>query len=354
MSDSIFDEIGLLLPFVLHPDNIARYADGAVWIGSRKDYPLQKRSVRCDSVEEVAQAIEQMVTQGAGPWQAAACGLALAGAEADQMGDKNKKLAHLQAAQQRLVATRPTNTALARRLEQAMSGVAAALQLGGSCSEAVLGWLATTREQIYKDYASRGRAGAELIDDGDGVLTMCFAEASFILALAFAKEQGKQFTVYVPETRPFLQGAKLTAPSVYELGVDVVLVGDNMPAFLHAQQKIHKYFTAADLITMDGHVVNKVGTYQHAVVCAYHNVPYYAFAWGMDPTKPNRESVELEMRDPEEMKQFKGEPTTHPDIPSIYPAFDITPPELVSGIITKHGLVKPEHFASAYNQKTLT
>lgn len=338
------------LPFILQPDNIARFfvednGQPVVAIGNRSRYPHEKNFVPCHSVEDVAIAIEQMVTQGAGPWQAAACGLALAGYEIDQSSDKNGALEQMQEAQQRLVATRPTNTAMARRLELAMEQVEKALIDGHSLSQSVLDWLQALRTDIYADYAKRGRLGADLIKDGDGILTMCFAEASFILALAFAKADGKNIHVYVPETRPFLQGAKLTAPSIHELDIPVTLMGDNMASGLMAQGKIQKYFTAADLITLDGHVVNKVGTFQHAIAANYHDIPYYAFAWGFDPTRPDRDSIEIEMRNPAEMKQALGQPTTHPDIPAIYPAFDITPPELVTGVITKDGILQPNKLA---------
>lgn len=341
------------LPFILKPNNIAHFkvADGQpqVLIGNRSKYPLEQSFVTCTSVEEVAQAIEQMVTQGAGPWQAAVCALALAGYNCKKMG-KDDAWNHLQQAQARLVATRPTNTALARRLELAMEAAREALETGSPLDQAIDQWLADTRQQIYADYAQRGRFGSRLIEDGDGILTMCFAEASFILTLAMAWADGKQIHVYVPETRPFLQGAKLTAPSIHELGIPVTLIGDNMASGLMAEGKIQKYFTAADLITADGHVVNKVGTFQHAIAARYHNIPYYAFAWGLDPTKPDRPSIDIEMRNPEEIKTFKGIPTTHPSINAIYPAFDITPPKLVTGIVTKHGMVRPEEFESSYHQ----
>lgn len=344
-------DIDHLLPFILKPDNIARYelvnGQPQVIIGNRSKYPLEQSFVTCKSVEEVAQAIEQMVTQGAGPWQAAVCALALAGHESAHL-PKDEAWQVLQQAQTRLVATRPTNTALAQRLELAMSAAEQVLETGKSVDQAVVDWLTETRRQIYADYAKRGRFGADLVNDGDGILTMCFAETSFILALAMAWADGKRIHVYVPETRPFLQGAKLTAPSIHELGIPVTLMGDNMASGLMAEGKIQKYFTAADLITVDGHVVNKVGTYQHAIAANYHNVPFYAFAWGLDPTRPDQASVEIEMRDPNEIKTFKGTPITHPDIQAIYPAFDITPPELVSGIVTKNGVFRPEEFGTSY------
>lgn len=337
------DEITHLLPFILNPDNIARYEDGVVWIGDRRRYPLARAFVRCEDVEDVAQAIEQMVTQGAGPWQAAACGLALAGRQAAHM-EPAAAWAHMERAQKRLVATRPTNTALARRLELAMGAVRTVVDEEGDgrgVETAVLHWLHQTRSHIYGDYLTRARHATQLINNGDGILTMCFAEAAFILTLALAHQEGKQIHVYVPETRPYLQGAKLTAPSIHELGIPVTLIGDNMGAALMAQGKIQKYFTAADLITLDGHVVNKVGTFQQAIAASYHRIPYFAFAWGFDPSRPDRASIEIEERDPNELKQFAGISTTNPAIDAYYPAFDITPPHLVAGIITKQGVISP-------------
>ena len=341
-------EINHLLPFILKPDNIARLdllPDGRrqVVIGNRKAYPLEKSFVRCDTVEAVAVAIESMVTQGAGPWQAATCGLALAAHEAAGFAH-DAQMAHIVRAKERLVATRPTNTALARRLELAIEAITSVWQAGGDLEAAVLTWLTDKRTEIYRDYAARGRHGAALVADGDGIITMCFAEAAFILAMGFAQEAGKRIHVYVPETRPYLQGAKLTAPALHEIGIPTTLIGDNMAAYLFSSGKVQKYFTAADLITLDGHVVNKIGTLQHAVVAKYYGIPYYPFAWGVDRTKPDRDSIEIELRDPAEIKMIKGVATTDPSIDALYPAFDVTPPDLVTGIITKHGVVPPNRF----------
>ena len=170
---------------------------------------------------------------------------------------------------------------------------------------------------------------------------MCFAETSFILALALAKQDGKSIQVFTPETRPYLQGARLTAPSVHELEISVKVIGDNMPAHIMSQGKIQKYFTAADLITLDGHVVNKIGTFQNAITANYHRIPYFAFMWGVDPNSPDRASVKIEERDPAELRSCRGIPTTISEIEAYYPAFDITPPYLVSGIITNHGILSP-------------
>jgi methylthioribose-1-phosphate isomerase len=253
----------------------------------------------------------------------------------------DESLEYLRKAKTRLVNTRPTNTAMARRLDEALKIAEKAGNEGKSMQAAIIDWMEAIRDKVYENYEYRGRLGASLVENGDGILTMCFAETSFILALALAKQDGKRLQVFTPETRPYLQGARLTAPSVHELGIPVTVIGDNMPAYVMSQGKIQKYFTAADLITLDGHVVNKVGTFQNAITASYHGIPYFAFMWGVDRNRPDRASIEIEERDPAEMRSCRGAPTTLEEIAAYYPAFDITPPHLVAGIITKHGVLSP-------------
>ncbi len=329
-----------LLPFLLRRENVARYEDGAVVIGDRRAYPFERTFVRCPDVESVAHSIESMVTQGGGPSIAAWYAMALAAREAEAM-PREARLAHLHAAQARLVATRPTNTALARRLEGAMGVLQQAHDTGAPLFETVLAWIEARRDQQYADYAATARHGASLMMDGDGILTMCFAETAFLLSLGFAAHEGKRLRVFAPETRPYLQGARLTAPSVHELGIPVQIIGDAMPAHILSQGKVQKYFTAADLITLDGHVVNKVGTFQNAIAAAYHRVPFFAFCWGLDPNRPDRSSIVIEERNPAEMRSCRGTPTTVPEIDAYYPAFDITPPHLVAGVVTRAGVFSP-------------
>ncbi len=329
-----------LLPFLLRRENVARYEDGVVIIGDRRKYPFERTFVRCEDVEAVARAIEAMVTQGGGPWVAAVYAMAMA---ARQVEGKPPDVVrdHLRRARARLAATRPTNTTLPRRLDWAMGVAEAALEAGEPVEAALLREIEAVRDQVYALAAKLGRLGADLIDDGDGVLTMCFAEMSFLLSLAFARQDGKQIRVYTPETRPYLQGARLTAPSVHELGIPVQIVTDNMPAYLMSQGKVQKYFTAADLVTLDGHVVNKIGTFQNAIAAHYHGIPYFVFTFGPDPNRPDRASIVIEERDPAELKQCRGTPTTAAEIDAYYPAFDITPPHLVAGVITRHGVLSP-------------
>lgn len=333
-------EINELLPFVLRRDNVARYEEGAVIIGDRRKYPFEKVFVRCEDVESVAKAIEDMVTQGGGPANAALYAMVMV---AHQISKKtpSKQKEIFETARQRLVMTRPTNTAMARRLERAMQVIENAFTEDKNIEQCLLAWVEDLRDTNLKNYAASGELGATLIEDGDGILTMCFAETSFLLALALAKKAGKKIHAYTPETRPYLQGARLTAPSIHELGIPVQIIGDNMPAYILSQGKVQKYFTAADLVTLDGHVVNKVGTFQNAISAHYHGVPFFVFSWGPDKLKPNRSSIEIEERNPAEMKSCRGTPTTIAEIDAYYPAFDITPPHLVAGIITQYGILSP-------------
>ena len=331
-SPAIKEGIYDLLPFVVNPDNIARFEEGKVLIGDRRKYPFSKEFFVCDTVSDVAQAIKDMVTQGSGPWMAAGNALRMVSGQGTDA---------LKAACDELVATRPTNTAMSLRLDDVISQAALAEEQGSDIDQAIENRIEAIKNTIYDNYAIRSRAMADLIEDGDGVLTMCFGEAGFLLSLALAARDGKKITAYAPETRPYLQGAKLTAPSIHELGIDVNLITDNMPAHIMSEGNIQKYITAADLITVDGHVCNKIGTYQNAITAHAHDIPYFAFAWGRDDQKQSRADIEIEERDPAEIRQALGQPTTIDAVGARYPTFDITPPKYVAGVVTVHGVVSP-------------
>ncbi|MCX8130475.1 MAG: s-methyl-5-thioribose-1-phosphate isomerase [Clostridia bacterium] len=337
MADTFVDE---MLPFLLRRDNVARYENGKVYIGNRRKYPFEKTEECCEDADSVAKAITSMVTQGGGQWIAAAYAMAM---EARKVEDKASEEIYgfLDGMRVRLCNTRPTNTTLSKRLNEIMGIIKDSSGRKESVEDAIVKWVDKTRDSDYEEFARMGRIGANLIEDGDGILTVCFAEMSFLFALAYAKSDGKDIRVFTPETRPYLQGARLTAPSIHELGIPVQIISDNMPGFLLSQGKIQKYFTAADLVTLDGYVVNKIGTFQNAVCASYHKIPYFAFCREPDSNKADHTSIVIEERNPEELKKICGIPTTVPDIGAYYPAFDITPPHLVAGVITNKGIINP-------------
>jgi len=338
------NEINALLPFLLRRENVARYEDGAVVMCDRRQYPFEKTFHRCDDVESAARAIEDMVTQGGGPQYVGLYAMVMrAGQVADQKASQQQEA--FEQARQRLVKTRPTNTSMARLLDNAIKFMNQALEEGQPVESTLLEWIEKIRDISYEKHLKTSQFGASLIADGDGILTMCFAETSLLMTLAIAKQEGKRMQVYTPETRPYLQGARLTAPSIHEIGVPVKIITDNMPTHVISEGKIQKYFTAADLVTLDGHVVNKIGTFQNAIAAHYHGVPYFVFTQAADKLKPNRASIEIEARNPDEIKMCRGVPTTLQDIDAYYPAFDITPPHFVAGVITQYGILSPYDLA---------
>ena len=197
-----------------------------------------------------------------------------------------------------------------------------------------------------------GKHGADLIPAGGGVLTHCnagglaTAEYGTALALMFtAHEQGKQFHVYADETRPLLQGARLTTWELTQAGIDTTLICDNMAGHLMSQGKIDLVVTGADCIAANGDTANKIGTYSVAVLAKAHNIPFYVAAPSstFDLSIPDGSHIPIEQRDPKEVTHF-GQTPTAPDNVNVYnPAFDVTPHEYIQAIITEQGIIeKPD------------
>jgi methylthioribose-1-phosphate isomerase len=343
-------KIDSYLPFILKSSNIARVENNAVLIGDRRVYPLKKEFMTCRDIEEVARAIEDMVTQGGGPARVAMMTMLLLAQRADS-GEVRKDPAVFEEAKVRLQRTRPTNTSMARLLESLTDRVLDAIDGDESLETVVRDTIELFENRNEENVFKMAEIGAGLLDDGDGVLTMCFAETSFILSIKLAMEQGKKLKLYVPETRPYLQGARLTAPSLMEIGADVTLITDSMCAYVMSQGKIQKYMTAVDIVTRDGWAANKVGTFQNAVCAHYHGIPYFPFAIDPDMSRTGREGITIEERNPEEVKMIMGIATTREDMKAFYPAFDIIPPHLISGIITPKGLVSAYGLANVFNEK---
>ena len=153
-------------------------------------------------------------------------------------------------------------------------------------------------------------------------------------AMKKAEAAGKMVRVYVPETRPYLQGAKLTLPSLLEMNVESYLITDAMPAFFMREKKIDIYMSASDAYLPDGSISNKIGTLENAIAAKYYGIPYYAFSL----RSSYNEDIRIEYRSQSEIIYIDGKPITLPEAKAIYPAFDIIEPSLISGIITKDGI----------------
>lgn len=202
-------------------------------------------------------------------------------------------------------------------------------------------------EQNNKRYAGIGIVGrylAELFPTKGAVMTQCFAETIVGMMLREAKKKGKDIKLFCPETRPFFQGSRLTATVCHDMGFDVTVITDNMPAAVMKNEGIDLFTSAADVICKDGYVVNKVGTYQIAIAAKYHGIPYYV-SGAPDQGHPTIDTVHIEMRNADDVLEAMGTPTANPNVKGYYPAFDITPPELVTGVVTDQGVFDPYKLA---------
>ena len=328
------------LAFMLQYENIAWYEDGAVRILDRRCYPRTVSFVTCRTHGEVAQAVTDMVTQSAGPYSAAAMGMALAAYECRGRSEADQR-AFLHAAAQRLANARPTT---AKRMAHVCETMLEAAEDAWKRGEPVdLAVKARAIEANNSRYRRVGAIATYLVDrfpDDGTILTQCFAETIVGMMLKEAKARGKRLRIFCPETRPYFQGARLTATVCCEMGFDVTVITDNMPAFVMQREHVDVFTSAADAITPDGYVINKVGTFQIAIAAKYLGVPYYVTGVP-DTVHRSVDDVKIEFRDPAFVLEAMGVKTARDGVKGYYPAFDVTPPELVTGVVTDRGVLSP-------------
>jgi len=195
-----------------------------------------------------------------------------------------------------------------------------------------------------------GQHGQALIEDGAGILTHCNAGAlatagqGTALSVMFeAHKEGRKFKVYADETRPLLQGARLTAWELQRAGIDVTVLCDNMAGWLMKQGKVNAVITGADRIAANGDAANKIGTYSLSILAKQHGIPFYIAAPSstFDLSITSGREIPIEQRQPKEVKCFAGVPTAPEDVAVYNPAFDVTDAQNITAIITEQGLIKP-------------
>jgi methylthioribose-1-phosphate isomerase len=315
-------------------DSVRLTGDG-VHILDRRVFPARREWVRCTTVEQVAKAIEDMVTQSSGPYFATLWGMVLA---ARQAVDTPDPLAHLRRAGERLIATRPTNDQPRRAVRAVLSAVDTTDVVGS-----VLAGARAADERYRARSLALGAHTAALLPDGASVLTHCWADLYLVGLVVAARAAGKTFTFHCTETRPYLQGARLTAQALAEMGVATTLVTDGTGAAVLAGGRVDALVTAADRVTMDGHVVNKVGTLGLAIAAHAYDVPFLAMVQAPDRHAPTAADVPIEYRAGAEVLAAAG--VTHPGIRGLYPAFDVTPPRFVTTVVTDRGPFAPDALA---------
>src|SRR6478609_9694628 len=330
---------------------IAREADVVVMIDQRK-LPSQEVYVRCKTASEVAKAIKTMVIRGAPAiGVAAAYGIALGMRKSTSTGTQ-KFAAEFYKTCELMAATRPTAVNLFWAIERMNPSFAEGAHAGESVDQ-IKDRLDAEAQAIHdEDVAScraMGAFGAAVVPDDARILTHCnagaLATAGYGTALGVirgAVEAGKQVAVFADETRPFLQGARLTAWELVRDGIATTVITDNMSGALMRQGRVNFVVVGADRIAANGDTANKIGTYSVAVLAREHNVPFYVAAplSTIDLNTPDGSRIPIEERSAREVTHVGGAQLAPEGALVWNPAFDVTPHRFITGIITEKGIFR--------------
>ena len=323
------------------------WKDKSVVMIDQTKLPNELIFVTYTDYNDVANAIRTLVIRGAPAiGVAGAFGLALAALQS-KASTKEDMIKDLEQARKIIFETRPTAVNLAWGLNKMMN-VSKNCQNIDEIKESIVEAATTLAEDDVKINKAMGKNGAELFDNNDTIMTHCNAGALATVAYGTAlgvvraiKESGKNIKVIATETRPVMQGSRLTTFELKHEGIDVSLIPDTAVGYTMANGLINKIVVGADRILSTGHVFNKIGTYQIALIAKQHNIPFYVAApLSTFDLNSNTEDVVIEQRKASEVTSIGNKKTAPDGINVINPAFDMTPPELISGIITEKGVIR--------------
>ena len=326
------------------------WKDNSVIMIDQTKLPNSLEYVTYTDYNQVADAIRNLVVRGAPAiGVSGAFGLALATLQSNAT-EKDQLIQDLEVAKKILFETRPTAVNLSWGLENIMN-----VAKDGETVDQIRTSVVETAKQMAEDdiqiNMSIGKNGSDLFSDNDTIMTHCNAGALATVGYGTAlgviratKESGKNIKVIATETRPVQQGSRLTAFELKHDGIDVTLIPDTAVGYTMANGLVNGVIIGADRILRTGHVFNKIGTYQVATMAKQHNIPFYVAApLSTFDLESRPKDVIIEQREASEVTGI-GDKKTAPDgIDVINPAFDMTPPELISGIITENGIVKPPY-----------
>ena len=328
---------------------------GTVRLVDQTLLPQRLEYVDCGYIEKLADCIRTLKVRGAPAiGVAAAYGLCLV-ARNSRAPDVTALLADLHAAADTLRATRPTAVNLSWALDEVLRAAEQEAAYSGEYDDVRAAVLATARRIDLDNRQANlkiGTAGAELLRDGMNVLTHCntgpLAAGGIGTALGViyvAHSQGKRLHVWVDETRPLLQGARLTAWELQQWGVPCTLIADNMAASLMGTGKVDAVLVGADRIAANGDTANKIGTYGLAVLAHAHNIPFYVVAptSTFDPGIPDGSGIKIEQRHADEITHHGGQRYAPEGVAAYNPAFDVTPNHLINAIISESGVSRPPY-----------
>jgi methylthioribose-1-phosphate isomerase len=330
--------------------NTVEWIEGKVRLIDQTLLPLEQRWVECTTYEEVAEAIRSMKVRGAPAiGVTAAFGMVL-GASAFHGSDPGEFALHMRQVAQHLRETRPTAVNLFWAIDRMLSVALGPEKRDVAATQRAL--LDAAHQMAEEDVAANrrmGAFGAELLPQEGTVLTHCNAGALATVAygtalgvIRAAVERGKRIRVFADETRPFLQGARLTAWELVSDGIPVTLITDNMAGHFMQRGRIDAVLVGADRIAANGDVANKIGTYSVAVLAKEHGIPFYVAAptSTVDLSIASGEEIVIEERDPREVLYLAGRRIAPEGVEVANPAFDVTPHRYVAAIITENGVAR--------------
>lgn len=330
-----------------------RWKKGVLYLLEQRLLPFKEKWVKCDTVEKVAKAIEDMTVRGA-----PAIGITAAyGVAVGALRSKTKTPVafkkEIEGAIARLRKTRPTAVNLFWALDRMQKKLG---QMTGVRSSEQALWLEKEALAIHKEdealCAKLGQYGAQLLSKCRNVLTHCNTgalatggEGTALAGITTAARKNRKLHVWVDETRPYLQGARLTAYEVAHAGIPFHLITDNMSASLMKQGKVDAIIVGADRIVANGDTANKIGTYALAVLAKAHGIPFYVSAptTTLDLTKKTGKEIVIEQRSSKEVTHPQGVAIAREDYPVYNPAFDVTPGNLITAIILETGICRPSY-----------
>jgi methylthioribose-1-phosphate isomerase len=324
------------------------------WLGDRvkildqTQLPQKELYLESGSYQEIASAIAELKIRGA-PAIGVAGGYAVAlGALRIEAGAKAEFIKELKGIIQAIASTRPTARNLFRALER-MQRTAEAGKDVGQIKKALVAEAVAIHNEEAEATLKLSQLGAELIKDGFTILTHCntgpLATAGYGTALGVimqAYEQGKKLRVLATETRPLLQGARLTAWELKEAKIPFTLITDSMAGYFMSKGEVDCVIVGADRIALNGDTANKIGTYTLAVLARENKIPFYVAAplTTVDPALASGSEIPIERRSPDEVTHFQGIATAPKGVKAANPAFDVTPHPYISAIITDGGIIR--------------
>lgn len=329
--------------------------DGALVLLDQTVVPARVETRRCETAEQVWQAIKELCVRGAPAiGVAGAYGLCLGTREKREMRDLAAFAAHVRSVAEYLISSRPTAVNLPWAVRRVASLVeeqaAAALGSASAAWDRMLAECHAISDEDVEACRQIGIHGAALIPDGGGVLTHCNAGAlatvAYGTALApmyVAQEQGRRFKVFADETRPLLQGSRLTAFELAASGIDVSVLCDNAAASLMRAGRVQMCIVGADRIAANGDTANKIGTYSVALAAKAHGIPFFVAAplSTFDLSLASGDGIPIEQRAAAEVRGGFLRDGVAASVPCENPAFDVTPAELITGLVTPKGVVRP-------------